>query len=231
MLYTKLHPALLVRRSNEMILSRDYDDQNRKEYKIMTTLPKADINAYEVLPSNLPRRFYLDLDLKRTHDDFATTSSDDMITKTLLNLDQVFKLEFTKLKNALKDPIILKTSNESKKRSAHVIFPNLILEDAIQTKYLVQILKGHKTHLPYMDFAVYSNNQNFRLPNQSKAGPVDDLGLSTNPILIPPSNKKPEECLVGIYTTDPITPTELPKLKQKALLNSISRPSLNSRTE
>lgn len=216
MLYTKLHPALQARRSNEMILSRDYDDQNKKEYKIMTSLPKADINAYEVLPTNLPRRFYLDLDLKPSNTDFASTSTDDMITKTLVNLDQVFKLEFAKLKNPLINPIILKTSNESKKRSAHVIFPNLILEDAIQTKYLVQILKGHKTHLPYMDFSVYSNNQNFRLPNQSKAGPVDDTGLPTNPILIPPSNKKSEECLVGIYTDNP-TITELPKLKQKAL--------------
>jgi len=220
---------------DHIFLARDHmyiDEKSNKQVIVKQfqygPLPQANIHAYEIIPADFPRYFYADLDLYShikqrdgKHDInplFHTTSTADMVQEALALVDHILLSEF-KIKPSITPPIILIVPNEQSKKSAHIIWPNIILENVTTTKYFVQIIKQHIERLPdsilasTLDRSVYRANQNFRLAGQSKWGKDDSYALvPTDPTL------RPEHCLVGCYKTVVISP--LPKLKEKALAHA-----------
>jgi hypothetical protein len=99
MWYTKLDQVP----TNKMILSRDkkYQDTIIKEFQSSSSLPTSNIHAYEVIQSNKPRRFYLDLDLKDTSEYFTTFQSTRAMVEYIL---LALKINFPHLN--MNNPII-----------------------------------------------------------------------------------------------------------------------------
>ena len=235
MWYTKLGDVLKTNKhqqqqSNNILISRDHQYEGSSkvvkqfQYVPITDIPTKNIHAYELIPSDQPRYFYADLDLTKANPLFNTTSTTDMINATLSLINNVLKTEF-KIKPSILDPIVLTVPNEEYKKSAHIIWPNIILENVTATKYLAQVIKHHIQQptesilASTLDFAVYRSNQNFRLAGQSKWGKDDSY------ILVPTDKTlEPKDCLVGYYdqsnnkdTNNAASPyTILPKLQEKA---------------
>ena len=195
----------------------DYNDENIK------TILANNFHAYELLYRDLPRKFYVDIDMKPDCPLFDKYSIDQMIQNVIEILDNIFKDVFPEKKDLLSNPCIFVSDLDSQnlKKSAHIIFPHFILKNLDQTLHIKIILKTyleyHKIELPYQNFIhhkiidlnVYGNNQNFRLPFQSKKG--------KNNVLIPYQKVHAKDCLVGLYAKHP-THFE-PSLDSKELFN------------
>jgi len=190
-------------------------------YSIPLIKKITDDNAYmyEVLSNKLPRRFYMDIDIKPFNRDNQTPNPaykkhtyDEILQATIKLVQHILHACFN-----ITDPIdpnqvnCFVVKDTTTKQSLHIIFP-VYLKDVQDTKFFAQILKHQLlispqlpedirhvlvyNNEPIIDFAVYSCNQNFRLPFNSKIG-KDDL-------ILEPIKKSPTlpNHLVGIYKAD-----------------------------
>ena len=245
--YPRLHLAIDAYPKTDQypfVISRDYIYDNQidksksvRQFAVLkntfsTKFLKANnIHAYEVLTHNQPRRFYIDLDFKIVNTLFNSTKTDDMI-KAAIDLvydtikknwpDLFKKLEKEKDKLELK-PIILKVPNETNKKSAHIIFPQLIFCGQETTMYFKTIINHHmnttdnKLMQETFDMVVYKNNQSFRLPYQTNWGKTtqDGYGLELDTDKI---HKDAFDAFVGIYGEQHgFTATDFEKLKEIAI--------------
>ena len=204
---------------SQVVISRDheYDGKTIKQFK---TFSFQDINllkprdestvssgshCYEVIPENTRRRFYADLDLPISSSLFSSTSVQDMVDSCINLVKYILITEFKITAKQLKvssHPIVLTVPNESLKKSAHIIWPNIIFDDVTTTRFFVQVIKHHihTTNNPLMieafDMAVYNRNQSFRLAYNNKIKWRSDMLYALVPV-----NKDLSitDCLVGIY--------------------------------
>jgi hypothetical protein len=195
-----------------IVISRDYVFKSKiiKQFTITSAqdLPLVDnnINAYEVLLEDTPRRFYIDLDLPVSNKLFSTTTVADMVYQAIDFVSTMIKEEF-KLKLKLNETIILQVPNDTYKKSAHIIFPGIILPNATVCSQLVTILKfkiatGENELLKtVIDFAVYNVKQNFRMAYQTKYGKTVEDGYALIPNFNSHLGEFPtmDKYLVGIY--------------------------------
>ena len=205
--------AQVPRLPNHAIIAQDYLNVKRFSSVPLSEINNQRTNNYEVILTDQPRRFYIDLDLKSSSTHFPTTL-DDLIDQCNETINHILSKEF-KLK--YQTPIILKTKNETTKKSAHLIYPDLILYNATSTKYLAQVIKHHIEHIPILkeaiDMKVYNNNQCFRLAYNTKINKDDTYQL------IPTKQETIEQTLVS--SNDPLT--ILKNLKEKAMEYSQAR--------
>ena len=192
----KLHPVL--ERPHELIIAKDhiYQDRVVKQFK---SIPRDHVheytqNYYEVIPEKQARRFYIDLDLKTDHD------LDDVIKMTTDTIQNILELEF---KFTPQYPIVLKvqTQNKSSKKSAHLVYPNLVFEDVTTTRYFATIIKHYIQHMPILkeaiDMNVYGRNQCFRMAYNHK--------ITTSPEynLVPTRNETMDQTLITTTNQKP----------------------------
>lgn len=172
-----------------ILLSRDSPTTNGKQFttveyndKNIKKLLASNFHGYEFLYRELPRKFYVDVDLKPTSALYQKYTTEKMIQYVIEILDKIMSHVFPQKKDLLKNPNIFVSDldNQRVKKSAHIIFPNFILKNLDEIIHIKLILKSylhhHKIELPHseivaehiIDLNVYRNNQNVRLPFQSK---------------------------------------------------------------
>lgn len=203
-----------------IILSRDIpkkENETAKQFrllnyssKIIKTLLFENFHGNEVLYESLPRKFYVDLDLKPSSQYYESTSLEDMINTTENIIKKIVLYEFgADLHDKKCLSFVSEFDNDHPKKSIHILFPYIILSGTQLTKYFKTIIQYHLSFdstlfdqniknlmNECLDFAVYGNNQNFRLPFQSKLGKTNRL----IPFNICVGQLHIKDLLVGIYT-------------------------------
>ena len=147
---------------------------------------KNDFHLYEILPGNLPRYFYTDIDVKPSDDIYGKYSNAELIEF----IKQPIKLALQALglqsinidDNSSVSIYCTCNQNLQSKQSIHCIFP-FALKNITDQRYFVSILKYFCKHPDtddkinkdlkkildvIFDFSPYGVNQNFRLPGNSK---------------------------------------------------------------
>lgn len=197
-------------RGTPIIFSKDTINVNNgklvKEYTVipfnskhLNILKKVNFYAYEILYADLPRKFHVDIDLKPTSPLFQQVNLAHMIQETISFVKSTIKKEFD---HDPKDPDIFIVPDESLKKSAHLIFPCLLLKNTDEMKWLKKILQSYLHEYATdvvkecMDFAPYGNNQAFRIPYQSKLGKDNVLVPLDKNVKNVPIDKM----LVGVYS-------------------------------
>ena len=203
-----------------ILLSRDSPNSNGKQfttveynYKNIKALLSCNFHGYELLYQELPRKFYVDVDMKPSSPLFDKYTTEQMIQCVIEILDTIFTQVFPNKFHLLKNPNIFVSDLDSQnvKKSAHILFPNFVLKNLDETIHIKLILKTYlnnmKIKLPHpeivdekiIDLNVYGNNQNFRLPFQSKKGKTNTL--------IPVKRTSFKNCFAGVY--EPISKNDL----------------------
>ena len=181
-------------------------------------LSTVDTHQYEVIMVDQPRQFYIDIDLPfdkyqsilKTYPrfpKFEEVTTTEIVKMVISEISKIIKKEFPYLP-LVSNPTILQVPNESSKKSAHLIYTDIILKNQQETHDLAQIIKHHLKAIKQdwnrvifqtvYDMRVYNKTQAFRLPFQSKL--VKD---SPDYCLIPTDPLAPvEDLIVGIYTAD-----------------------------
>lgn len=205
-------------KSTSIIISKDKrskDKTNPKVYKeysyiasnSLKSLIQSNHNLYEVLPDDLPRHFYIDCDIKEDNDIFKMYDYPKIIkllTNGIFNILQEVNSSNSSENNIYTAYIV---ENDKEKQSCHIIFPNINLRNVQDTKHFSLILKHYiedekcdwikpeerEIMSKTMDYKVYSSNQNFRLPFQTKLGKDDTYKL------MPYTDKCMYYYHVGIY--------------------------------
>jgi len=172
---------------------------------------KADMHLYEVIYNELPRKFYVDIDLDHEHFLYDRVQVDDMITTVHQFISFVMNKEKGCIHQShqIDDSIrfVSFVSNDfTSKKSVHLIYPQLVFRDVDELLLFRSILNFHiqfsldeakftSTQIDIikktMDMSVYSRNRSFRLPGQTK------MGKST--YLKPKSMVRTVDMFVGIY--------------------------------
>ena len=206
-----------------MIFSKEYpNSDNTETYRKYTftyydkdeidTLLQDDNNINEIIPDSLPRKFFVDIDIKPSEPNYTKYSFDEIIVAmneivkyTVTLVDKNMKLDESLIR-------VLYVKNINRKKSLHLIYPfalrscqegkyfsslvnSVIKDDTIQTlKDYQDVLYDSTIGKMYFDLAVYSSNQNFRMCYQTKLmypnyhfEPYDE------------TYTKPSDYFVGIY--------------------------------
>ena len=207
--------SILGKSKSSIIISKDKKSKNNpKVYKEFSYIPsgndtlksliQTNHNLYEVLPSNLPRHFYIDCDIKEDNDLFSVYNYPKIIKLLTSGIFKIMQHVFQQ-DHELFAAFIVK--NDTIKQSCHIIFPTINLKNVQDTKHFAMILKHYiedeessvidlyerEILSKTMDYKVYSINQNFRLPLQTKLGKDDSYKL------IPYTNQSMQYIHVGIY--------------------------------
>ena len=129
--YHKLHPLLVFSPEN-IIISQQLQSQSNKGARQFVYLPydekkinkifMTDENLYELLPSGLPRKFAVDIDIKPTHKNYKKNSYNEIVyaMNTVINycLSQTsdYKLDYDKI-------VVSVVKNDDRKQSLHLLYP------------------------------------------------------------------------------------------------------------
>ena len=202
-----------------IVLSKDHTNKNKPNnvYKVYSYIPRdrellkgliqQNHHLYEVLPANLPRHFYIDCDIKQGNPLFDQYNYKQIISLITTGIFHILSKAFPRYAFTPCSTAFI-VNNDTHKQSCHIIFPTINLKNVQDTKHFTLILKyyieiGHadiglhpdqqELLLNTMDYKVYSINQNFRLPYQSKLGKDDTYRLMP---FTPQSN---DQFYVGIY--------------------------------
>jgi hypothetical protein len=179
-----------------------------------------DINSYELLYNDLPRKFCTDLDL----DDISVNITiDEMIDATKDAIKSLISKDFCNNHVNIDNCMILTSerNNSSSKKSAHLIFQDLKFRNLHETQLFVRLLRHHLSSddinpkiaeilTKCFDHGIYTKNRLFRMPFQSK--------LEKQNKLIPLNFKKEdyESILVGIYKKDMEPTFHIDEISSKA---------------
>lgn len=211
--------------TNVLVLSQDYVTMHGKISKRYTFVPYhpshipiTNNNMYEVLHEDLPRNFYMDIDIKKDNPLFNKFTYHDIVeaakTAVRITLHDAFSIS-----NDLSNTIVFVVKHATEKQSLHIIFPSIAFRRCKDAKFFSRVLESHvHQHAPdhvknvlchapgacIIDFRVYSRNQNFRLPYNSK--------LNKNKLILEPFYpiQQQHEHLVGIYGSPPSEHQYLP---------------------
>lgn len=163
--------------SNYFILSRDHVNKDKisKCYTAFPTyidafiwlnkLPVNERNCYEVIP-NGPQKPHFDIDISNEQDlDNIANDVINHITSAIRDILSFYNINYTKDNN-----LLIFSSHGEHKRSYHLIIDRLYHSDNKQAKAFYHlVINKLPSHLrKYVDAAVYSNNQNFRLIGNQK---------------------------------------------------------------
>ena len=204
----KLDP-LLERSPKHVIFSKevkDYRAYTSIEYDTekLNTLLNEDKSYYEVLPENLPRKFYVDIDIKPIHKNYMKYTYQEIVDDTTKVLSASCKLINPDIKFNIDDIYVCISENSAIKQSLHITYP-LYLKNQKDIKYLSSIIKHliytNPTDYPalifdnelYWDPVVYSKNQNMRCLFQSKLNKKNKL------IPFNRTDCTPVDYFIGIY--------------------------------
>jgi hypothetical protein len=194
--------------SSTMVISQDFlkaDGSISKRFMCMPfsnqtvkKIIKHNYHLFEVLPDSLPRKFYIDIDIKKTDPSFGLKTYTE-IHQIVISFMQTFMQTNCQSTFDTKHAQCLVVHNSAEKQSLHFIFP-IYLKNVSDTKCFAHVLShfiqssANVFMMEVLDFSVYNSNQNFRLPFQSKVG-KDDLILEP---LHTKSIKSPIDYIVGI---------------------------------
>jgi hypothetical protein len=203
----KLGEGLLARSPNDIIISKEIRDT--RQFSSMT-FDKDDIddvlsydnNYYEVIPETLPRKFYVDIDISSTKENFGKYSFSYIIEQThtlvknaLSKVDENYPWEESK--------IHICRAKTTAKQSLHLMYPmyfknqadikcfSVIISSLLNPKDYPALITENET---YFDFSVYKRNQNMRCLYQSK--------VEKNNPFVPFTSKDsrlPADYLAGLY--------------------------------
>ena len=161
----------------------------------LDSLIKTNHNMYELIPDEIPRHFYIDCDIKEDNDIFSLYDYPKIIkllTSGIFHIMQHISFDSTLQDNNTHNLFSAFTvENDEHKQSCHIIFPTINLQNVKDTKHFALILKHYiededcdwlepderEILSKTMDYKVYSSNQNFRLPLQTKLGKDDSYRL------------------------------------------------------
>lgn len=129
--------------------------------------------VYEVLPVHLPRRLYMDIDIPGEHPCYRQWTYEQIVAQATELVRSVLTTHSlsSSATTTLDQVVCFVVKDDSRKQSLHITSPVYLLNHE-DTKNFVTLLRynHHSTTLLPIDYAVYSRNQNFRLPYQSKYG-------------------------------------------------------------
>jgi hypothetical protein len=217
--WTLQEKAFLNTTNKHITFAKDIQKTGSKLYKsiqydekfINKTL-KNNFFLYEVIRFDIPRKFYIDIDIANDKLNFNKYKNEELIESCNVIVNHSLYLidpDITFDINAIR---VLYVKKSDKKQSLHIIYPiyfknnDTLIQFRDIIKYSLKLksndLKEHQnrliskdTNTIHIDLSVYTKNRCFRLPYQSKYEKEDYT-------LIPFATKKykkASEYLVGVY--------------------------------
>ena len=177
----------------------------------MNKIFKKDLNLYELLPDNLPRKFIVDIDIKPSHANYGKYTY-TQIADAMNTIVEYGNIVISDIYD--KNVIISIVKKQDRKQSLHLIYSinfrnkedGLLFARYVEYIILnnkdpklqdaIEIIK-HENEI-YFDRNVYGSNQNLRMINQSKK---EYPGYKFEPY--DKKIKLPILYLTGIYKPDP----------------------------
>lgn len=156
---------------------------------------------FEVLPVELPRRFYVDIDVKEESPVFLRYTYSELVEATINVVQEAYK-KVTQQEFDVAQVATSVVENTTHKQSIHMTFP-IYLSNHMATLRFAQVvlntvdpddILAKDLKEPLLDMSVYSRNQCFRCLNQSKYGKQD---YTLTPFEGAPQD--PVDHLVGLY--------------------------------
>ena len=203
----KLRDDLLQRSPGDIIISMEVRDTRQFssmpfDVDAINSVLSHDNNYYELVPEALPRKFYVDIDISSTKENFGKYSFEEIVQQThslvkkaLAKVDESYPWD--------EQSIRVCRAKTTAKQSLHLMYPiyfknqadikcfSVIISSIINAADYPALMTANEV---YFDFTVYKRNQNMRCLYQSKVE-------KNNPFVpfCPEDPKQPSEYLVGIY--------------------------------